>query len=288
VRTNSQYEEEYEFLTSPELLPSKGEQAETDLNDRFLELAKKNREVYYAKDSDYSDNGLPFGNVRSSVEVGVRPWQGVLLRMMDKRNRIQSFINKGSFKVADEKVMDTLMDLSNYSIFGAALYKEDFPGHGTAVHHFREIMRISLTAAALQSLTQNWSIPWGILVEHFADVCTIARNSPSADKDESHGKGLIKYGAPNANQKVPMHLVISGRLIDTVLVHPWEAESEDLMRVQLLHNKSMQIAMEGETVHSIRFQPNQWIQVDLDPMPTPVHLPGCECCVCAQPKRCCG
>jgi hypothetical protein len=86
----------------------------------------KMKSVYEAKDSDYSENDLPMGNLMESQELGILPWKGVLLRIGDKKRRIGSFLNKKSFKVKDEALNDTLVDMSNYSLLGRCLFENHY------------------------------------------------------------------------------------------------------------------------------------------------------------------
>ncbi len=64
-----------------------------------------------AKNADYTGTSNdPFGNFRKHGEIGF------LVRMHDKMSRIESFVAKGFLKVKDESVLDTLLDLANYSV----------------------------------------------------------------------------------------------------------------------------------------------------------------------------
>jgi hypothetical protein len=90
-------------------------------SEKACALLDRMQAVYEAKDSDYSENDLPMGNLRESIELGIEPWKGVLLRIGDKKRRIGSFIKKESFLVKDEAVDDTLVDMANYSFLGCAL-----------------------------------------------------------------------------------------------------------------------------------------------------------------------
>jgi hypothetical protein len=40
----------------------------------------------------------------------------MLVRMLDKMSRLASFMEAGKFKVEDEKLKDTILDMINYSI----------------------------------------------------------------------------------------------------------------------------------------------------------------------------
>lgn len=42
--------------------------------------------------------------------------KGMLVRMLDKMSRLSSFCDSGEFKVQDEKLEDTILDIINYSI----------------------------------------------------------------------------------------------------------------------------------------------------------------------------
>lgn len=77
------------------------------------------------KNKDYSgNNDNPFLNYESTEKLDVTSTeQGFLVRMLDKYNRVNSFIKQGVFEVEDEKIEDTLLDLANYSIMLSAYIK---------------------------------------------------------------------------------------------------------------------------------------------------------------------
>lgn len=79
---------------------------------RMVEITKK-------KNSDYTGTSDdPFANFRKRGEFGF------LVRMDDKLARLESFIQKGSFQVADESFEDTCIDLANYAILLAGFVKQ--------------------------------------------------------------------------------------------------------------------------------------------------------------------
>ena len=70
------------------------------------------RELFKKKNADYGDSFATYGPI------------GVLVRMGDKINRLQSIEkNKVSF-VNDESMRDTLIDLHNYSAMAIMLLDE--------------------------------------------------------------------------------------------------------------------------------------------------------------------
>jgi len=42
--------------------------------------------------------------------------KAMLVRMLDKMSRLSSFTDSGEFKVEDEKLQDTIIDVINYSV----------------------------------------------------------------------------------------------------------------------------------------------------------------------------
>jgi hypothetical protein len=78
-----------------------------------------------AKRVDYSGHEDPFGNFRMSEFVGVEPWRGCLIRMMDKLSRIRHIMENNDTKVSDESLFDTFLDVINYTCILAGLCEEE-------------------------------------------------------------------------------------------------------------------------------------------------------------------
>ena len=165
-------------------------------------IAQRLHDIYVSKDNDYSENGEPMGNLRSSEEIGIPAWKGVLLRMNDKKKRISSFVNKGFFQVADEKVDDTLIDLCNYAMLGAVLFDEAMAEYDSEFKCFQDVtqeLRQQINAIsnefrllAFQALhtrllhlfsenyegLESWSEhSWEKLNRHFDNISAFARES---------------------------------------------------------------------------------------------------------------
>ena len=71
-------------------------------------LIDEMHELYINKNSDYGDS------VHDTFEkFGM---DSFLVRMYDKINRVYSLTHSDTMKVADEKIEDSLMDLSNYAL----------------------------------------------------------------------------------------------------------------------------------------------------------------------------
>jgi len=83
---------------------------------------QKMHDILRAKSMDYAQGDDPFSNFTLVEKLGIASTeQSFLTRMMDKFSRLISFVRKGTLKVKDESVEDTLLDLANYCIL-LALY----------------------------------------------------------------------------------------------------------------------------------------------------------------------
>jgi len=96
----------------------------------FLELVDEEisivRETLRKKNSDYtSDSDDPFANFKLAEHIGVgTAEQGLLIRVMDKIQRLKSFTSKGSLQVNTESYQDSLRDIMGYCLLLSGMLKE--------------------------------------------------------------------------------------------------------------------------------------------------------------------
>jgi hypothetical protein len=96
---------------------------------RYYEILEEMAELHERKARDYSGDREPFANFRDSVKLGVEPWRGVLVRILDKWNRIESLLGQGGTgMVKDETIIDTSRDMSAYLLIFEILYSESVSG----------------------------------------------------------------------------------------------------------------------------------------------------------------
>lgn len=103
----------------PSLLLSEHRMTQGMLIELHEYLCGKAREVMKAKNDDYANpeaGNSPFANFNASEVMGIHPVKGLLLRTLDKLKRIQSYIDRGDLKVADEGWQDACLDVLNYMI----------------------------------------------------------------------------------------------------------------------------------------------------------------------------
>lgn len=74
----------------------------------FAKLTKQMLETFKKKNADYGDS-----TTQTFKEFGLTSYA---IRLNDKLNRIKSFCKKGELEVDEESVVDTLKDISVYSV----------------------------------------------------------------------------------------------------------------------------------------------------------------------------
>jgi hypothetical protein len=76
------------------------------------------------KNSDYSGDSNTYHNFMHCEELGLCSAEaGIMVRMSDKMARVATLL-KQDYKVKEESIKDTLLDLSNYALILAS-YIED-------------------------------------------------------------------------------------------------------------------------------------------------------------------
>ena len=81
--------------------------------EQMQKVHEEGLELFIKKNSDYGDAFANYGAI------------GVLVRMGDKIQRLQSITSKNISLVNDEKIRDTLIDLHNYSAMAIMLLDEN-------------------------------------------------------------------------------------------------------------------------------------------------------------------
>ena len=92
------------------------------------ETCTKCKEIMERKNNDYTGGERAtdiFANFKASKVLDIHPVKGILMRMMDKIQRIQSFTNDNELQVPNESVYDACEDIINYAILAKAMLKEE-------------------------------------------------------------------------------------------------------------------------------------------------------------------
>mgnify|MGYP006219463625 CR=1 FL=1 len=94
------------------------------MKDRFNTLLDEMKRINREKRHDYANKKDVFANFRESEILNVHPVTGILMRVIDKIQRIKTFTNDGELSVPDETVDDACEDIVNYAILAKAMLRQ--------------------------------------------------------------------------------------------------------------------------------------------------------------------
>ena len=100
---------------------------------KYLELAEKEMkdllDTLRRKNSDYcAGEDDAFANFKVSEKLGLADAEiGLLIRMVDKIQRVRSFLSKGKLEVQTESVQDAIRDIMGYSLLLLGMLEERKP-----------------------------------------------------------------------------------------------------------------------------------------------------------------
>ena len=98
------------------------------LLDLHQETTDRCRSIIEHKNNDYTGGKEAddvFANFRCSTILDVHPVVGIMMRVMDKIQRIKTFTNDGKLSVSGETVDDACEDIINYAILAKAMLHQE-------------------------------------------------------------------------------------------------------------------------------------------------------------------
>lgn len=116
----------------------------------YLDLVEKEMkdllEVLRAKNSDYTGGSQdPFSNFRVTEKLGLSSAEtGILIRMVDKIQRVKSFLAKGKLEVKNEAVEDALRDIIGYSFIMLGMLSERKPKEEVPANTVTDLTKLSI------------------------------------------------------------------------------------------------------------------------------------------------
>ena len=81
--------------------------------------------LHDAKNHDYATEENPYKNLEKVSAIGIEPWRGVVIRLMDKFSRLEEYCVKGELAIKSEGITDTFKDIANYSILAMILFRKE-------------------------------------------------------------------------------------------------------------------------------------------------------------------
>lgn len=137
----------------------------TELLQLHDETCQTARSIMERKNNDYAggkDSSDPFANFKMAASIGIHPVTGLLLRMMDKVQRIRTFTLDGGLAVSGESVDDACDDIVNYAILCKGLLREERASKPNPDRTDEEIRSIYLGQGKYGMLEES-GVPDGLL-----------------------------------------------------------------------------------------------------------------------------
>ena len=81
--------------------------------------------LHDAKHHDYATEENPYKNLEKVSAIGIEPWRGIVIRLMDKFSRLEEYCVKGELAIKSEGIQDTFADIAVYSILARILFRKE-------------------------------------------------------------------------------------------------------------------------------------------------------------------
>ena len=94
-------------------------------NREFDDALDELKMLHDAKNHDYATAENPYKNLEKVLSIGIEPWRGIVIRLMDKFSRLEEYCVKGELAIKSEGLEDTLKDISVYSILAMILFRKE-------------------------------------------------------------------------------------------------------------------------------------------------------------------
>ncbi len=93
-------------------------------NREFDDALDELKMLHDAKNHDYATAEHPYKNLEGVARIGIEPWRGIVIRMMDKFSRLEEFCKSGELAIKSEGIEDTFKDISVYSTLAMILFRK--------------------------------------------------------------------------------------------------------------------------------------------------------------------
>ena len=94
-------------------------------NREFDDALDELKMLHDAKNHDYATEENPYKNLEKVSAIGIEPWRGIVIRLMDKFSRLEEYCVKGKLAIKSEGIDDTFADIAVYSILARILFRKE-------------------------------------------------------------------------------------------------------------------------------------------------------------------
>ena len=93
-------------------------------NKEFDDALDELKMLHDAKNHDYATAENPYKNLEGVSRIGIEPWRGIVIRLMDKFERVEQYCTNGDLAIKSEGMEDTFKDIAVYSTLAMILFRK--------------------------------------------------------------------------------------------------------------------------------------------------------------------
>lgn len=94
-------------------------------NREFDDALDELKMLHDAKNHDYATVDNPYKNLEGVERIGIEAWRGIVIRLMDKFERVEQFCRSGEFAIKSESLEDSFKDIAIYSTLAMILFRKE-------------------------------------------------------------------------------------------------------------------------------------------------------------------
>ena len=93
-------------------------------NREFDDALDELKMLHDAKNHDYATAENPYKNLEGVARIGIEPWRGIVISLMDKFERVEQYCINGELAIKSEGMEDTFKDIAVYSTLAMILFRK--------------------------------------------------------------------------------------------------------------------------------------------------------------------
>ena len=122
-------------------------------NVEFDDALDELKMLHDAKNHDYATEKNPYKNLEGVSRIGIEPWRGIVIRLMDKFERVEQYCTNGELAIKSEGMEDTFKDIAVYSTLAMILFRKEQEKH-------RDLTDAEIDKALIESgKGKEWELP---------------------------------------------------------------------------------------------------------------------------------
>ena len=153
-------------------------------NREFDDALDELKMLHDAKNHDYATAENPYQNLEGVERLGIEAWRGIVIRLMDKFERVQQYCVNGELAIKSEGLEDTFKDIAVYSTLAMILFRKD------------QEKDQELTEIERGKCSTDYGEPRFQLPKHYEEV-EICKMCPSCGEENKNG---VELGMARLNE----------------------------------------------------------------------------------------